>query len=200
MLLLNGSGQTWADGFWTGYTSLWPWWPCVLVMAAVLWNACEGGWKRRLLVMLALIALVTVLDQTSSTLLKPFFCRLRPSHDPAVEHLLHYVGGYRGGNYGFPSGHATNCAGIATWLCLSFRNVIARCCFVLFALGMCYSRIYLGVHYPCDILVGSVLGILITTACFFLLSRYVRLQTDRRPTWLLVSLLLTVSWLAVRAL
>lgn len=142
ILLLNGSGQTWADGFWTGYTSLWPWWPCVLVMAVVLWNACEGGWKRRLLVMLALIALVTVLDQTSSTLLKPFFCRLRPSHDPAVEHLLHYVGGYRGGNYGFPSGHATNCAGIATWLCLSFRNVIARCCFVLFA-SACATRAFI---------------------------------------------------------
>lgn len=200
LLLLNGTGQTWSDCFWTGYTSLLSWWPCALVMVVVLWHACDGSWRRRLLVLLALALVITALDQTSSTLLKPLFCRLRPSHDPAVDGLLHYVGGYRGGMYGFPSGHATNSAGIAAWLWLTFRHTASRCCFALFALAMGYSRIYLGVHYPFDILVGFLLGILIATASYFLLSRFVRLHTNRQPTWLLVALGLTVVVLALRAI
>jgi undecaprenyl-diphosphatase len=91
--------------------------------------------------------------------MKPFFGRLRPSHEPELEGLLHLVDGYRGGLYGFASSHAANTFGVAIFIWLSLRKHY-RWIGVIFiwAILMSYTRIYLGVHYPTDILVGAIIG------------------------------------------
>lgn len=193
LLQLNGNGNMWLDHFWTTVTDLHTWLPMGFIAVITLWYACEGGWKRKATLLLVVALLIVALDQTASALIKPIAARLRPSHTPGVEDLLHYVNGYRGGRYSFPSGHATTCAGIATWLWLTFRNPLARTCFVLFALVMGYSRIYLGVHYPSDVLAGFALGTAMAVACHKLVSHHFTIPSNHRPTLLLLAFLFTLT-------
>jgi len=113
-------------------------------------------------------AALTILlsDQITSSIMKPFFQRLRPSHDPSIQDMLHFVANakgkiYRGGLYGFASGHAANTFGTATfvWLVLKDRTRWIALAF-LWAAVMTYTRLYLGVHFPGDILVGALVGVL----------------------------------------
>jgi undecaprenyl-diphosphatase len=111
------------------------------------------------------IALAILLaDQITSSLMKPYFARLRPSQEPALVGIVHLVRDYngeiyRGGLYGFASSHAANTFATATFFTLLFR---ARHRWIywlyLWAAGMTYTRIYLGAHYPGDILVGGIIG------------------------------------------
>jgi undecaprenyl-diphosphatase len=108
-------------------------------------------------------AAITLLisDQITSTFMKPFFARLRPSHDPSMLGLIHIVDGYRGGQYGFSSGHAANTLGVALFVWLNLRAVYRWIGWIfVWAILMTYTRIYLGVHYPGDILVGGSIGLL----------------------------------------
>jgi len=97
----------------------------------------------------------------SSGLAKPYFKRLRPTHQPDFENIVHTVFNYRGGLYGFFSGHATNSFGFATLVALMFRNKILTTTMYIFAFFMAYSRIYLGVHFISDVVVGMFVGVLV---------------------------------------
>ena len=100
---------------------------------------------------------ITLSDQFTSTLLKPMIERPRPTWNPDIDTLVHTVDGYRGGRYGFPSSHAANTFCVAVLLNLVIRKRWVRWLFLWAAL-VSYSRIYLGVHYPGDILTGAALG------------------------------------------
>lgn len=113
------------------------------------------------LVLSGVVISILLSDQITSGLMKPLFARLRPSHEPTLEGVIHLVNGYRGGLYGFASSHAANTFGIALYFYLLMHNRyrFARLLFV-WAGFMSYTRIYLGVHYPGDILVGGLVGLM----------------------------------------
>lgn len=107
---------------------------------------------------------ILLADQVSSGLMKPYFERLRPCHDPRWEGMLHAYGRC-GGLYGFVSSHAANTFGLATFLTLKLgKKQKAIAWLFLYALVVSYTRIYLGVHYPLDLFFGALVGVL---AAFF---------------------------------
>lgn len=171
MLLLNYGGSAFSDVFWYTYSQKIVWLPLAAVAVYSMLHVQPRGGRNRLWLLLAILLLVVLLDQVSSTLIKQNVCRLRPTHAPDIGHLLHTVNGYRGGRYGFVSGHATNSVGVSVFLALTFRHRLMWVVFFLFAFMMCYSRIYLGVHYPGDILGGACLGTVMSWGAFRILER-----------------------------
>ena len=118
--------------------------------------------KRKFLVILLFIIIgITLADQISVHLFKNLFQRLRPCHEPALEGLVHLVKGECGGMFGFVSSHATNSFYVALLSLLFIRKRWFTILLVLWASVVGYSRIYLGVHYPGDVICGSMLGALI---------------------------------------
>lgn len=107
-----------------------------------------------------LMCTILLADQLSSGLMKPYFERLRPCHDPRWEGILHLYGRC-GGLYGFVSSHAANTFGLATFLTLKLgKQQKAIAWLFLYALLVSYTRIYLGVHYPLDVVFGAFVGVL----------------------------------------
>lgn len=101
---------------------------------------------------------ILISDQVTSGLMKPFFERLRPCHDERWEGIIHNYGRC-GGLFGFASSHAANTFGLAVFLNLKMRGKLRFLPWLfLWATVISYTRIYLGVHYPLDILIGGLVG------------------------------------------
>ena len=154
------------------------WIPMVLML---LWLSWRRGWQATLLIVAAIAVTIAISDQVASSLIKPLIERLRPSHDPSLADTIHLVNGYEGGLYGFVSSHAANAVGCATLIILLFRNRMTTVAMTLWALLVCYCRIYEGVHFPGDILGGAIVGVAAAFLVYLiyrrLLFRYLRKRT-----------------------
>jgi undecaprenyl-diphosphatase len=115
-------------------------------------------YKRKFLIILIFIILAATLSDQSSVLIKNIFQRLRPCNDPALKGLVHLVNGECGGLLGFVSSHATNSFDVALLSLLFIKKRWYSISIIAWALVIGYSRVYLGVHYPGDVLCGSILG------------------------------------------
>src|SRR6478736_4351745 len=143
------------------------WIPLYLFLIYLIFkNFSTRGW----LILAGATLSILLADQITSTLMKPFFARLRPSQEPSLQGIVHLVNDYKGGLYGFASSHAANTFATALFVWLLFRKKYKWIVFVFaWAILMTYTRIYLGVHYPGDILVGGIVGLLSGWAgfCFY---------------------------------
>ncbi|MBO5083499.1 MAG: phosphatase PAP2 family protein [Bacteroidaceae bacterium] len=166
MLALNGSDSLYIDGVMKIFTTTSVWIPVAAVLLfVVLKNNTPRG---SLLTVLAVALTILACDQISSGLIKPIVARLRPSHDPSFMHLIDTFNGYRSGSYSFTSSHACNSFGIFTIIALIIRNRALSLSLLLWACINSFSRIYLGVHYPGDILCGAIVGTVIGSIIFLI--------------------------------
>lgn len=122
-----------------------------------------------------------------ASLIRPEVARLRPSNlENPLSEMVHIVNGYRGGSYGFPSCHAANTFGLAFFVVYLFRSRLLSTFILVWALVTCYSRAYLGVHYPGDLLAGAVLGFVGASLCYGLFQKICRYKRPERPMHLWV--------------
>jgi undecaprenyl-diphosphatase len=117
-------------------------------------------------------------DQISSGIIKEVVGRLRPSHNPDFEGIIHLVNNRKSGQFGFVSSHAANTLGFALLCTLFFKNKIFSTIIFAWAIINCYTRIYLGLHYPLDIIGGSIVGFAVAIIIFSICKRFVKLQTN----------------------
>ncbi|MDP2386803.1 MAG: phosphatase PAP2 family protein [Bacteroidota bacterium] len=118
-------------------------------------------YKKRSSLFLLILPIMILCSDQGSNLVKKSVKRYRPTHNTEIGTQVHTVEGYKGGQYGFVSGHAANSFALATIVILLFpvMNRWLKIVCVLWALLICYTRIYLGVHYPSDLFVGACIGI-----------------------------------------
>ena len=117
------------------------------------------------------VALAVTLSDQISVLIKNLTERPRPSHDPEIADMVHIVNNYRGGAFGFVSSHAANFFAVATFLSNQFKRFRWNVLLFFWAALIAYSRVYLGVHYPLDMICGATLGALIGILCYLLKVR-----------------------------
>ncbi|UTW63048.1 phosphatase PAP2 family protein [bacterium SCSIO 12741] len=181
MLFLNGLHAPFLDFPMELISGVATWFPLYALLLYGLGK--KYGWSRWWLWVLAPVLTVAMTDWISVNLFKEVFERYRPSHNLEIQDLLHYVGDYRGGQFGFVSSHATTSFGIATIMTWMYRNRKIALAMYIWAAIVSYSRIYLGVHYPGDIAGGILLGL--TIGCFtgWLFTTVHQKKWGSLPSW-----------------
>ena len=181
LLAINGWHAPWADTLMWIVSAKTTWIPLyVLLIGLLVWRYRQPAptpikWLQKVpvcVVMIVVIGLaVGAADFIASGILKDWVARPRPSRVPELEGVLHLVNGYKSGQYGFVSSHAANTMAVALLFSLIWRNKIATVGLMLWVAANCYSRMYLGVHYPTDILGGLIVGSLVAVGGYWLLGR-----------------------------
>ena len=163
LVYLNGLGSETFDPFWLFITNQFYLTPIFLFVFYLLWK--KIGWKNLGIVILFLTLIITVCDQTTN-LFKYGFERLRPINDTDINENLRIL--IRRSSFSFFSGHASNSTASTLFLFLIFRKYYKYAFLLfLFPLIFAYSRIYLGLHFPADILTGYLFGILTGTIFYY---------------------------------
>jgi undecaprenyl-diphosphatase len=168
LFLINGQHSLFFDNFMWWVSGKYSWWPFYLLILVFL--AVKQKWKAWL-ALVFLILVITISDQSSVHFFKNVFMRLRPTHNPEIKDLIVLVNDYRGGMYGFISSHASNTFAVAVFLRVMFKEYRLSLILLAWAVLVSYSRVYLRVHYPFDVIAGAAWGSLIGWGMYLLYKR-----------------------------
>ena len=177
-IFLNNIHSPFWDGIMWWISGTKSWIPLYIVIIAFIIYKQK---KKSSLTLLFIAVVVFLSDQVSVHLFKEVFQRLRPCHTPELQDIVHLVKNKCGGQFGFVSSHATNTFSIATFLSLLFKNRNFTVFILIWATIVSYSRIYLGVHFPLDVIAGGILGSLIGYSIYklyFFINKKVFKQTQ----------------------
>lgn len=163
-LFLNSLGNENWDPFWllmsdkTGWINI-----CVYVLLLLL-SYSYLGWKKTGLAIVSVVLMIVATDQLANVF-KYGVARLRPCYDPEVSETMRLVKGYCGGKFGYFSAHAANHFAVAFFFTLVLKPKFPYMglLLVIWAFVVAYSRIYIGVHFPLDVLSGAVVGMILST-------------------------------------
>lgn len=178
-LFLNSLHADWLDHPVKMFSSRAPWIPFYMFLAYLIYR--YKGLKTAIIAVLFTGLAVGLTDYVCASMIRPFVGRLRPSCvDNPISAMVHLVDGYRSGRYSFPSCHAANTAAIAAFISMVIRRRQVTLWLCVWVAAICYSRIYLGVHYPLDLVVGCMAGWLAAHCLYiwayipFIRSRFAR--------------------------
>ena len=159
VLAINGAHDPILDVIFYWASNKWTWVPFYAWILFILYR----NYGKKIIYFLPLIAAMTATTDQLSSLLKNTTLRFRPCHEPAIQDLIHLVNNACGGKYGFVSSHAANTMALAVFISLVLPSKYKKLRLALFAFVLIngYSRMYLGAHYPLDILCGWILGFII---------------------------------------
>ncbi len=180
LLAINGWHADWADSFMYAFSGKWIWIPFYVSLLYVIVRNMR--WQVALGCVVGIALTIVIADQVGASLIRPEVARLRPTNlQNPLSDMVHVVNGYRSGRYGFPSCHAANTFGLAFFIFYLFRNRMLTWFVMLWAIVTCYSRTYLGVHYPGDLLAGALLGFIGASLCYWLFTRLCQYRREERP-------------------
>lgn len=169
LLAINRMHTPYWDSFMWLVTDKYMWIPLYISLIYVIFK--NHSLKSFLWCAVAIGLMILITDNLNSQWLRPAIGRLRPSNlDNPVSAMVHVVNNYRGGPYGFPSSHSSNTWGIVFFIAYLFRKYWLNSFLAVWAIMVCYSRSYLGVHYPGDLLVGMLLGLFGATLTYYLFA------------------------------
>lgn len=171
LLFINGMHNAFLDQFMWLISAKTVWIPFYLI---TLWVVYRNRGVRGVISLALMIGIMMLFTDTlNASVIRPWIHRLRPTNlDNPISPLVHIVNGYRGGACGFPSAHAANYWGITLLVAYMLRSKKALASLALLTLVICYSRSYLGVHYPGDLLAGIIYATVVSGLIVCLYSKY----------------------------
>ncbi|MCQ2220747.1 MAG: phosphatase PAP2 family protein [Prevotella sp.] len=161
------------------------WIPFYLITIFVIYR--NVGWKRTLQMLLMVGIMMLFTDMVNSQIIRPWFHRLRPANlESPVGAMVHIVNDYRGGAYGFPSAHAANYFGLSLIIAYFIRSWKTLTTLIVLTLVICYSRSYLGVHYPGDLIAGMLYATIVVIPLLYLHNRFMPLDRHLKPIFVYI--------------
>ena len=177
-LALNGSDSLFWDNLMMCVTNTFSWSLIIIMLLVIFFR--NNYVRDAFIILLTIVLMIFVADRLCSGLVKPMVARWRPTQDPEIMYLIDIVDGYRGGRFGFFSGHACNTFCMATFLSLLFRYKAVTFTLYFWSATTTFTRLYLGVHYFGDVTVGLIVGCLIGWGFYYLYDKVMqRLQSSR---------------------
>lgn len=175
LLAVNGMHSSYFDTFMWLCSRKFEWIPFYLSILYVLFR--NFNWSVVLYSLVAMGMVLLLTDAVSSHFIRPVVARLRPSNlENPISEMIHIVDNHRGGRYGFPSSHASNSWGLVFFVGLLLRRRLLTTFLACWALLLCYSRLYLGVHYPGDLLAGMMLGAVVASVVYYVFWRTTKVE------------------------
>lgn len=169
-LTLNGISSSFWDHFMWLFTSKLTWVPLYAALLYVIWK--NFNLAAFIITVVAVVLIITFADQVCATLIRPAVARMRPSNpNNPISQFVYLVNEKRGGRYGFPSCHAANTFALAFTMMFMLKNIALNAFFFSWATINSYSRIYIGVHYPGDLIAGLIVGLIGAFLIYFIYKK-----------------------------